>query len=47
MKTLLASLASFTAPTAASSAADLPLGSDVEVRLVEADIATRKVRFEL
>jgi exoribonuclease R len=30
-----------------TSAADLPLGTDVEVRLVEADIAARKVRFEL
>ncbi|HET9860974.1 MAG TPA: RNB domain-containing ribonuclease [Nocardioidaceae bacterium] len=26
---------------------DLPLGTDVQVRLVEADIATRSVRFEL
>ena len=30
-----------------TSAVDLPLGTDVEVRLVEADIATRTVRFEL
>ena len=30
-----------------TSAADLPLGTDVEVRLVEADIAARTVRFEL
>jgi exoribonuclease R len=26
---------------------DLPLGTDVEVRLVEADVASRRVRFEL
>jgi exoribonuclease R len=26
---------------------DLPLGTDVQVRLVEADVATRSVRFEL
>ncbi|MBB6629873.1 RNB domain-containing ribonuclease [Nocardioides sp. KIGAM211] len=30
-----------------SSTGDLPLGQDVEVRLVTADVATRKVAFEL
>nr|WP_254185733.1 hypothetical protein [Nocardioides panacis] len=30
-----------------TSAAALPLGTDVEVRLVQADIASRTVRFEL
>jgi exoribonuclease R len=30
-----------------SSSQDLPLGTDVQVRLVEADVATRVVRFQL
>jgi hypothetical protein len=30
-----------------TSAKDLPLGTVVRLRLVEADVTTRKVRFEL
>ena len=30
-----------------TSASPLPLGSDVEARLVEADVGTRRVRFEV
>jgi hypothetical protein len=30
-----------------TSADELPLGTDVEVRLAEADVAKRSVRFEL
>jgi hypothetical protein len=32
---------------AVTSSAPLPLGTDVQVRLAEADPATRTVRFEL